>query len=252
MMHIQDTVISIVGQDKKSFREYDVNKQDTTRSCRVVLPFETEYQFLIKNHGNRSICLKATIDGSDIFNAGLVIAPFTTAYVERFLNSDRKFKFVRKNSDQVSDPSNPSNGQIVITVEHAQALPVYTPQQPVTVWPTWLPNNTPVQQPQIHWNQNPATHTYGKCGGSSTDMGDLCSGTDWMQAEYSRSSDDIQLTSCSTNKSPGVPLIAQDYSLNQIQVSSCLRGLEAGATIEGSKSNQTFNTVMFNGEGFVS
>lgn len=116
MMHYIDTIITIVDSNKKTIRELESEKQTKGRKCKVFLPFDTEYQFYIKNNNDRRIKLDIEIDGSLISDNGFIINSYQTCYLERFLNSNEKFKFVKASHEAVSDPTNRENGIIKIRV----------------------------------------------------------------------------------------------------------------------------------------
>lgn len=87
----------------------------------VYLPFHSEYSLLLKNN-NWSRCLAhVEIDGMDTMGGrDLIIDANSSANLERFildgdLNRGRRFKFVPLSDSQVQDPSDPSNGDIIVT-----------------------------------------------------------------------------------------------------------------------------------------
>ena len=116
MMFYQDTIVTVVNGNKNPIRELESEKLNKGRKCKVILPFDTEYQFLIKNNCDTRIKLDIDIDGSNITNDGLVINSYQHYYLERFLNSPEKFKFVKKDNYQVSDPTNIENGIIKVKI----------------------------------------------------------------------------------------------------------------------------------------
>ena len=85
----------------------------------VVIPFESEYEILIKNNNHRRAVATVTIDGSNISSYGdIVIPPYCSLKLERFitssLNEGKKFKFVPLDNPQVDDPTREENGIIKV------------------------------------------------------------------------------------------------------------------------------------------
>jgi hypothetical protein len=79
---------------------------------RVVMPFDTEYRFRFKFPGDTARRrLEISIDGTVVVRDLIVTSG---AVLERFLDSARKFKFVKATSEGVADPTSPSNGLITV------------------------------------------------------------------------------------------------------------------------------------------
>lgn len=84
---------------------------------RVAIPFETEYQILMKNNNGRRCSAKVWIDGTLASKLGnFIISANGELKLERFvtesLTEGKRFKFVPLNNSEVQDPSNPDNGLI--------------------------------------------------------------------------------------------------------------------------------------------
>jgi len=248
MMHINDTVISVLSNTGSAYREYDVAKNDKTRSCRVVLPFDSEYKFLIKNMNDVAIKLKLSIDGTDIFGDGFIVNAFQNVNLERFLNSDKKFKFVRKAHEAVSDPTSKDNGSIVFEVEKARKLF----SQPVKVYDPWhnvyggvYPNgsywNTPYRQPSTIFDQTTLI------GGQIQHQNVNWAGDDLNNITFGAS-----ICSDGKTKSLNSEYSAQNNCIPCSYSVPTPRSLESGATVEGTKSNQQFVETNFYGEGVIS
>jgi hypothetical protein len=126
MMHYNDIVVSICDSNKKSLREYDSQRLSNGRKSNIHIPFDSEYQIMVKNNQGKRIKLDIDIDGSNITNDGFVIHGFQTAYLERFLNTNKKFKFVPVTNDGVADPTSSDNGIITVKVNFE-----YTPYNPI-------------------------------------------------------------------------------------------------------------------------
>lgn len=213
-MHYEDSVITIVDSNKKPIRELESEKIDKGRKCKLFLPFDTEYQFYIKNNSDKRIKLDIEIDGSVVTNDGFIVYAYQNCYLERFLNVDKKFKFVKANNENVSDPSNVENGIIKVRVYKEKSLPI------------------PEKLTEIHHHHHYDNIWNRVYGLPRNDTWYITNPT--TQLNYSTNIGGV-LTS---SNSPQSVL----YSANLSDV---------GATIEGSKSNQTFNETIWNGDNGV-
>jgi len=204
MMHSNNFVLA-VKHNGKILRE-NKNKQ-------VFLPFNSEYQLLIKNLNKyRKAIANIEIDGMYISGSQeFQINANSTAIIERFildgnLTQGRKFKFVEKYHPNVSDPTNKENGIIKVTfwLERVQypIIPDYIISYPNT-WEyyPYYPNMWEYY-PYYVYNDNTNTN-------------------DGYKSEFN-----INSTYCSnscTSPSKGIT-----------------RSISPGATIEGDKSQQQF------------
>jgi len=141
-MHYNAVVVSLTDENKKAFREVDAKKTIEGRRCQVFMPFDTEYKLLVKNINNKKrIRLEIDIDGTNVSGYGLVIDKNESSYIERFVDIDKKFKFVKAQgsgaNEDVADPTNPENGIIKVRVytekqispyinEYNRGVPLYT------------------------------------------------------------------------------------------------------------------------------
>ena len=112
----------------------------------VAIPFDSEYKIRLKNKNDRSCTARVFIDdkrvsqlGDVILNAGGTID--LERYIDRSLESGKKFKFVPLDHSDVDDPTSSSNG--IIKVEFRKAKhqngikinPNVDWHEPVIVWP---------------------------------------------------------------------------------------------------------------------
>ncbi len=165
-MHNSDVVLTI-STENNSLTEHNFKKDNDSKSCEVYIPFDSEYAINVKN--NKSV----RIDGSLVTGEGIVIPAKCNRKIERYLDTPKKFKFVKASHDAVSDPTNPFNGKVEIIVseeksnlsvqvaeltkkmqelEKHNSWPVYTPppQYPGVFPSTYYP---PIQY-------SPATYHY--------------------------------------------------------------------------------------------
>lgn len=107
MTHCNQFVLAIRDSKRNILREYD---------GKVYLPFHSEYSLFLKNTGAGRALAKIEIDGTDVLGGErLVIPAYGNTDLERFLPSDRKFKFVPANDSRVQDPTNGENGIVRVT-----------------------------------------------------------------------------------------------------------------------------------------
>lgn len=122
MMHLQDFVVSIREAGKgKAFREFKTdNEPDIVgRSRKIHVPFNQEYEFMFKNMKNIRRSVTIDIDGTEVgtwvIGEGTKINPYEVV-LERFMDSDKRFKVLRLGDDGVADPTNKENGIIRVKV----------------------------------------------------------------------------------------------------------------------------------------
>lgn len=223
-MHHEDVVVTVVDDNKKPYREHDFQKLgERTRRCKVVVPFDSEYKLLIKNKNSRRIKLEVEIDGTIVTNSGLIVDANQDAYLERFLNNPKKFKFVRPTSDGVADPTSVENGLVKVRVVKEKDAPYIMTR---TVYVD-RPN------PWLGYNSNDIKYFHSQTMSGGLVMGDT--------------TDSVKLRSfyCSTEQ----PLLGsvQDNSARSLMPPKDHLG-DLGATVEGSHSSQMFVGTTWNGD----
>lgn len=114
-MHYDSIIVCLTDDHNKTFRESNVRKVDNGRKCDLFLPFDTEYKFLIKKTIPERIILDIEIDGTNITNNGIIVDSNKT-FLERFINTNKKFKFVHSDHENVTDPTDPENGIIKVRI----------------------------------------------------------------------------------------------------------------------------------------
>lgn len=221
MMHLYNIMVAICDSTRKTFREYESKRSQDGRRSKVFIPFDSEYQFYVKNNQSSRIKLDIFIDGSMITDKGLIINGNENSYIERFIDTDKKFKFVRASHEAVSDPTSPENGVIKVIAHKEKVLPIITvAPQYVPYWaPNWEPSWPPYNhtRPVKRYMVDPAWTTYDSNTRGGSSLGNI----------------NISNVSC--------------YSAS---VASADSGppIEAGATVEGSSSNQIFGSTYWNGD----
>jgi hypothetical protein len=120
-MHHDNTVVTIFAHaDKSVAREYKHERYGFASSCEVILPFDTEWALNFKLTDGRRRRLELKIDGALVTDS-LVVSGLCS--LERFLDSDRRFKFVRADHEAVADPTSTHNGEVVVRLWREVPLP---------------------------------------------------------------------------------------------------------------------------------
>lgn len=230
-MKNESVVVALTDQNNKPYREYDFKKTQTpggASSCKVYLPFDSEYKILVKNQNNCRIKIDAELDGTAITDDGIVIVANGSTYIERFLSGEgRKFKFVTLLNDGIADPTSKENGILRIKVVKEKAFELVMPVI------NRIDHHHHHHYDPWYWNRSDRA-VYGgpmQPYGSTQCSYSITTPTDGpsiaMSMGASLSSDKI-----GSVKSLG-SYVAQDV---------------AGATIEGSLSDQKFESTFWNGE----
>jgi len=117
MMGYINGFVASIFHDGVPIRESNVDNVRTIR-----LPFNSEYQILLKNTGTRRAKAQIIIDGVDISSLGkFVLPPGSSTTIERFVDSfseGKKFKFISKEegiaTGALQDPTSPQLGIIEV------------------------------------------------------------------------------------------------------------------------------------------
>ena len=240
-MHLSNSVVTLVDSKGKPFRELaSTRTQFGGRMCDIVMPFNTEYGFLVKNQNNCRVMVDIDIDGTNVTSGGLILNANSSEIIERFVDNARKFKFVRASHEAVADPTNPDNGEIRVRITREMQVR-YVPVPFILEgrnnrWPrmgTWCSSDSIVYG---HSSQGP-TGEVGLMGpkgprGADGPAGDPGIAPMSMLRSFT--------TSCAA-PTTGMATSASDM------VNCCNAGFEKGATVEGSHSKQTFGTTHWNG-----
>lgn len=194
----------------------------------VFLPFGSEYSFFIKNLHSRRVQVSITIDGEDIADGDtFVVRPNSSIDIERFLrnnnnNKGNRFKFIERTAGVEQHRGvSATDGLIRIEYQFEKEYPVihHTPQQ---------------------WNNDPFRKypTY--------DNGDFMRGGMTVNAVYTG---DAPIIGAVTTSSMSASVESPPMKKRQmIKSKSTLRSKsiplnDVGVTVEGSVSDQKFNTV---------
>ena len=248
MMFIDKVSIALSNSDKKIYREYNYTKlTDNGKKVDVILPFDQPYSIYCKNDNKNRIKLSIDIDGSIITN-GFIVNANSNYYLDRFIDSDKKFLFVRKNHPQVALPSSEENGLLTIKVEKEKQSSLEELRKLVYLkppviyrdppYPYWYDPYVYRQYPPYTWNYPYQTY----CGGM---------GVAGTQYNASKPPEAINQMYCSVGEPAILPSSITTASSTPGEY-QCFNNAsspspEVGATIEGSKSDQVFSTTDWNG-----
>jgi hypothetical protein len=241
MMHSASFVVTLRdSRGRKPFREYNHAREGNTSETTVLLPFDTEYQFAFKvlDGSRRRVCI--SIDGVSVAD-DLVLNP-GESYLERLMENNRKFKFVRLSHSDVADPSSPSNGRVEIMVWKEKAY-VYPMTEHMTVT---LTSGCFRHSCGPRYGAGTPDFMLGKC---NMDNGNLMMGP--TSTDFCDSSSVTSIPCSMTSAGASNAIVPDMAHFNKIPLSS--RGLsapmgEAGATVEGSKSHQSFQATTWAGD----
>lgn len=121
-MHRNDFIVSVQPVGGRAYREFKIDDVPDTldiRTRRINVPFYQEYEFAFTNMKNVRRSVNVNIDGNDIgtWIVGKGDKKFPSkAVLERFMDSNKRFKVLPLSDGGVDDPSNPDNGVITIAV----------------------------------------------------------------------------------------------------------------------------------------
>ena len=257
----ESVVVAVTDNNNKPFREHDFRKGQTPggpNACKVYIPFNTEYKIFLKNQNGCRIKVEAELDGTNITDSGLVIGGNTSVHLERFLGGEgKKFLFVPVENDAVGDPTSKENGVLRIKVFK---------EKPVEIkkiieehhhhnhyhdywyrrgwgWPygtsDWTLTCSNDRGYTIYGSNNSAKNIMPGPGDTIGSAGDIGA----VNCFFSQtSSEPVAAASCSYSSDT-----LDAPTVSDLNVKSGAIG-QAGATVEGSKSDQKFFDTTWNGD----
>jgi hypothetical protein len=216
-----------------------VKREQSEGSERTVrIPFDSEYAIRIKNKTNYRSLVKVLIDGT-ICAERLLLRPQQSIDLERFvidgdLSKGNRFKFVSAQNPNVQDPTAGENGLIQVIVE-PEVHYTYA-WNPPTNWGIWnFINNS---GPTIYGASNSGGAGGGGAGAGGAYNGQPIGGT-YMNVNTGGVSGCVNSTSSVLTSNSTT---SHSYSSNSAPTMGHSVELpkDAGATVEGSQSNQRF------------
>ncbi len=109
-------------------------------SKEVHIPFDSEYEILLKNKNSKDCVVDVYIDGKKISQYEFIIRAHSQIVIERFVenvNEGQKLKFVPLDDDSVSDKKNRDNGEIEVRFYPARNYDWETIKTPELNKPNW-------------------------------------------------------------------------------------------------------------------
>lgn len=207
MMHHHGTIVTIRDRSGTAYREYAHQRTVHMSRSTVTLPFDSEFQIGIGIQDGFRRRAEISIDGQDL---GELIFSGSYTVLDRFIRTDKRFKFVAKDHAAVADPTSADNGIVRIKVWKEKPYILTTTHYPHGQ-PWWLANNYA---------------TWSTCGTT----GDGC-----------------VLGGCTPSSAPWNGDATSPQSLYSSSLRSCNLG-DVGATVEGSQSGQTFGSTTWSGD----
>jgi hypothetical protein len=205
--------------------------------CDVSMPFNTEYGFLVKNQNSVRVKLEIDIDGTCVTGGGLILDANRTETIERFVDSARRFKFVRASHEAVADPTAEDNGSIVVRVTREYQVPK-TVYVPVPMW-----NPYPNYGPGSGYYGHRSHQDGGGSGGGGRDNPILRSSS--VSSGDASASMRGLLGAVNCSAAPSAPY-------GQVTSDCCFAAPcsaeEKGATVEGGRSRQVFGATTWAGD----
>ena len=191
----------------------------------IAIPFDGEYKIRLKNKNDRSCTARVFVDGRKVSQLGdFIVTSGGTVDLERFvdrsMDSGKKFKFVPLDHEDVDDPTSSDNGIIRVEFRLAKVRngikmlpPKPWPDPPDDKWPNYEDNDGPTWK----W-------------------------TTWRD-DYTAASPNFTHDTVYYSNSSGQDNSAPCSFICHTQRDSTLKkrkSVDAGATVEGGKSGQSF------------
>ena len=200
----------------------------------VYLPFGSEYSLLLKNLNNRKALVKIELDGEQVVQGGLIVNPNETLDLERFMvnnmNEGPKFKFIEK-TEQISDHRGDKIEDGIIRVSYQfEAEYAFAP---------YSFNYQPWDSGQT--NQPPITY-----GGTTTSAKTVLrnSNSRLYSGNINSFLSNTQVGSTidgSSEVHDSAPVEQEVYTSANIQGVMNVQANDAGITVHGDKSTQSFS-----------
>lgn len=199
----------------------------------VPIPFNSEYTIRVRNKDKkRRVVAKVFVDGENVAEGGIIVPPNSYVDLEGPVDLHKRFKFVSLDSPDAVDfgknGPNTDKSKGVIEARFHFEKEVKTTEEHhhhhYHDWPWWLPPTRPYQVPyRPVWRGNGIVRTSGFKGSSNIGM---------------------SLDNNSLNDTLG--FCEQDVTRAAAcfnAVNACSTQLQDGCTVEGSYTNQSFNTM---------
>lgn len=224
----QQFVLCVINQHGHIVRESNESNQRVAR-----VPFGNEYKLRLINKTAWRAKAEVFIDGTQVHTGFFILNSGETLDLERFmldgdLSKGKRFKFVESTSSEVQNPYEVKNGRISVKF-YRERIPFFGFLENQD----WFKSSGGgTGYPGQKWALN--STTYGTIG---TSIGVTSESGHTLTSQYSPP---IAETNCA-GKSGGATLRAAMLSASNVsQQVEVTQTADAGATVEGSSSNQQF------------
>jgi len=220
-MMYESKLVASLKANGKILREF----KDT-----ILIPFGSEYSFLIKNLNTTRALVNIVIDGEDVIQGGLVLNANQEVDLERYvkngnLREGNKFKFIERTAAVEQHRGvKLEDGLIRIEFQFEKAVQV-RPNPFQTVWPSHSQYQGVVDKYSVDTNRGWITAS---SVSYSTNVNGAMRGVDFSQGESVRA-----------QAAAAINQVAPDMTEYHDGMAT-MDWNDAGITVPGSKSNQTF------------
>lgn len=220
-MMYESKLVASLKANGKILREF----KDT-----ILIPFGSEYSFLIKNLNTTRALVNIFIDGEDVIQGGLVLNANQEVDLERYvkngnLREGNKFKFIERTAAVEQHRGvKLEDGLIRIEFQFEKAVQV-RPNPFQTVWPSHSQYQGVVDKYSVDTNRGWITAS---SVSYSTNVNGAMRGVDFSQGESVRA-----------QAAAAINQVAPDMTEYHDGMAT-MDWNDAGITVPGSKSNQTF------------
>lgn len=236
-MHYNGAVVTIrEASSHTQLREYFHSRVDNTSEVTLFLPFGSEYEFFFKFTDGIRRRLELTIDGTVVTKDIILAGP--QAVLERFIDTQKRFKFVSLDNPGVQDPTSSANGGIEVRL--------YKEKQRTITRPPYIIRSAQFGEPTI------APLTFKPHGSASPSSITTCSVSAANPGNITSSANVHDGTACCNNSIPCSAPVFDSYvpKTREISEGGYYEDFahQKGATVEGSMSSQSFTTTQWNGD----
>ena len=234
-MMYQSKLVASLKANGRILREF----KDT-----VYIPFGSEYSFLIKNLHTQRAVVNVFIDGEDVVEGGLVVDPGQEVDLERYvkqgnLKAGNKFKFIERTS-AIEEHRGVKLEDGLVRIEFQ-----YEKVKPATIW-----NNQPVYTARDFFKSSEYKGVTDKFSAGDANTWLQASGATFSTTNVSQMNVGGMMRGVDYSKGEAVKASAS-AAINQVspQATELHDGMatmdwnDAGITVPGSKSTQSFQTV---------
>ena len=245
-MVYQQKLVAVIKHNGKILREKD--------NSLVYLPFNSEYEILIKNLESRDCVINISIDGVDVLDKQqLVVRANSSCSLEGFLKNNKvsnRFKFIQK-TKKIQDYRGDRVDDGLIRIEYrftklTQTVTTTHHHTHETVWfhPYWcechhcVTSRTKLLQPSHYFSSNPIVHSGLGGGGATYGMS-----SDQVSLNNINSSLQSNINSCDISVGSPKNSYKGDVKMASVHSNAFMPQFDEGITVKGSESKQKLDQV---------